>query len=115
MPQSAGGRRVPAPQQKARQREEHRHSQIEPVQQSARHPAGGTGLERDMGEDHAHGRTGPHALDGRQEGPGTTDLGGITDYPIGFHGYQCARGPVGGDRWVRRNPSGTGVKPGTCC
>ena len=33
-----------------------------------------------MGEHHAHGRTGPHALDGRQEGPGTTDLGGITDY-----------------------------------
>jgi hypothetical protein len=43
-----------------------------------------------MGEDHAHGRTGPHPLDGRQERPGTTDPTGITDYPTGFHGYQCA-------------------------
>ena len=62
--QAARRRRMAAPQQEARQREEHRDGQIEPAEQPAVDTAGVTGLERDVRDDDTDRRACPHPLDG---------------------------------------------------
>ena len=74
VPQTPRGRGVAAPQQEARQREEHRHRQVEAGEQPAV-PAAAVGrLERHVSEYDSHGGTGPHALDSGQETAGAAHL-----------------------------------------
>jgi hypothetical protein len=58
---------VATPQQKARQREEHRNGQVEPAEQPPRDPAGVACLKGDMRDDDADGGARAHPLEGGQE------------------------------------------------
>ena len=68
--QTTGRGGMAAPQQEARQREEHRDGEVEPAEQPSHYPAGVPGLKGDVGDDDPDGRAGPHSLDRRQEASG---------------------------------------------
>ena len=72
--QAARGRGMTAPQQEARQREEHRHRQIETAEQPTVDPAGVPGVKRDVGDDDADRRAGAHSFDRGQEAASAADL-----------------------------------------
>jgi hypothetical protein len=75
---------VPAPQQESRQREEHRHREVEAAEQPAVDTAGVPGLKRHVRDDDADRGAGAHALDGGQEVTLPSGSGRIG------HGDQCA-------------------------
>src|ERR1700761_704843 len=64
-----------APQQEARQCEEHRHRQIEAAEQPTVDPAGVPGVKRDVGDDDADRRAGPHSFDRGEEATSAADRG----------------------------------------
>jgi hypothetical protein len=67
-----------APQQKSRQREEHRDRQIEATEQPTVDPTGVPGLKCDVGHDDADGRACPHSFHGGQEITSSPHLLGVT-------------------------------------
>ena len=66
-PHTADRGGVAAPQQKPRQREEHRDRKVEPAEESARDPAGVARLECDVGDDDTDRGACAHALKSGQE------------------------------------------------
>ncbi len=108
-PSRRGG--VAAPQQEARQREEHRDSEVEPAEQPPHYPAGVPGLKGHVGDDNPDGRAGAHSLDRRQEATGSSDALGL---PSGHcHSDQCAgRIRIAGKRVVKQPMLGSGTPPG---
>jgi hypothetical protein len=64
---------MPAPQQEARQREEDRDGEVEAAEYPADDSSALAGLERDVGDDDADGRTRAQAFDGGQKPARSTD------------------------------------------
>src|ERR1700737_4482784 len=80
--QPARRRSMSAPQQKPRQCEEHRDRKIEATEQPTVDPTRVPGREREVGDDDADARAGPHPFHGGQEAAGSTHLLAVSHAPL---------------------------------